>query len=451
MASSSRRRRSSKHSLFDRLPLELLKVIVGMVHAQDKAFLESHVDVARPDIEEEDEEVDTVTFAQLANPYFRYKLAQDKEICGIVKNVKLASATSTQIVKATAVLHLLPNVDCLTFDGSSAGLMETLDAAKPGDFGPRSLAGPSLRTFFSRAARAEFALAGDAGSATIRLFEALNPTLIRHLALKPTSGAFSLQLPDNGLALALQRFDRLMSFELLDHPVYGLSNTVDSSWRDNLRLPTVETLTMRVGSRFGEILPFLQHAAPNLRKLELRDFLGFQINSPEKFVFPRLSQLSIVGAPASGMDTVFQAFASSPLVSLAIRATEPSYFACGQYLYTLDKYFPKLRFVTYDITSATRPDDIAAYTAELAASGVDFRCRWLPDVSCLGPDIVEGPYPHCPMYDREHDSWRDAARQTLEWALDRLDHARGAGDLRFQDEFAMAVLRLRERQLIEMQ
>ncbi|GAA6029154.1 hypothetical protein JCM8097_001626 [Rhodosporidiobolus ruineniae] len=479
---------SPSASYFDRLPLELVKVVVGMVHAQDQAFKDSGIGRAEPEDEKRREEVnilkgrysprygrgiaalactskllrelcfplvvETVTIKQLAAPYFRFKLAQRPAVCASIKHLEFDSATLAEVVDGASVLHLLHEAKRLSFAGACRELLSVLlqptGGQMGGEHGVYTLAADALLDLASRAVDVSFETHDIFVGLVEVVLGSVDPAALRRLALKPeNTRVFSFDSADAPMLHALQRLDQLETLDIVDRAANGLDYTVHPSWRDGLRLHSLRSLSLLVGNAANELLPVVQHAAPNLRRLELAGILK---SDPLNLDFPHLRHLTIA-ADGWNLD-IASNFLSSPLVSLHFNLAAMVEFDCDDFFgyHFLPNYEPAfpptVRTVSCTILSPIPPRDVVEFTDKFAARGIDFRCRWVPDTYLMTPELVEEPYPH--MY-TSSTYWREAAGEALDWARDRLRWADETGDDRSADELVMAVMRVRERQVIEMQ
>ncbi|GAA6043953.1 hypothetical protein JCM8097_004886 [Rhodosporidiobolus ruineniae] len=454
MASLAQPASSPSSSYFDRLPLELVKVIVGMVHAQDQAFRDSDfraapvyepgVDVlagewssrygrgvaalsgtskrlrelARPLL------LETVTVRQLAKPAFRFALVNDATVSRSIKRVALGAVDRQDMINGASVLARLPNVERFDFNSNTGDFIDLVAAADG-----------------STRAESEDAVAQAATTAML-LLQDDDTSNLRRLTLSTISG-FSLRYPHDHLRLALNDHSQLEYLHLIDPHARSSRYSMHDSWRQ-LHLPSLRSLRLYAAGAVDEFIGFAHAVAPNLQRLQL-DEVDSPVHLQPFPAFPRLTHLAISGGEFAR--PLVEHFSSAPVVSLTLAVESVTEDTCKYLLCDPDNLPASLRTFFCHLTLTDQAPDVEEYRARVVDRGINFHYSWTPNLYMMGPALAENGYP-----DHGGDSTsRSAAYDTLRWAKEQLDWAAITGDKRFGDEIVMALQKVRERQVIQTQ
>ncbi|GAA5898441.1 hypothetical protein JCM6882_007776 [Rhodosporidiobolus microsporus] len=488
MATSTSKRPPSS---FDKLPLELVQRVVELVRQQDKAF-EAQTDIERAPFraqagQDEDEATATkvldgkwscwlgrgtvalslvdkqfrsltfpslcevVTLKQLATPFFRYRLSRRPDVVAAIRSVDLRGVCLDRYTHVGPLLPLL-SAPRLILDTASRSLLNFDHPEFSGDADEVEEAVTSFRDFVQTANAVETHDLGNlSATMMLRRFDLAN---LRELKITsspsppggPPAASFNFGVNTPGLRDAFERMINLETLEIAAKDVFAPGWNAPSSWAHGLSLPSVTTLTLAAGDAAGALLAFVPSFTPNLRHLTFTHSDSYDLKTP---AMPSLRHFNLFIAPCIGsVDVSFHP--SSSLTTLTVGATDMEFISCQLLLPVPDKLPTSLRMIFFELVSAHVPDDVEVYRAACAARGVTFRLVWTPDLYPLGNVLTEGGYAGTSVAVFDHIA-TTSAREALEWAAQRLEHAERTGDTRTLHEIIQATTRLRERQAIELQ
>ncbi|GAA6003904.1 hypothetical protein JCM10207_006461 [Rhodosporidiobolus poonsookiae] len=362
-------------SLFDKLPLELLKLIVGLVREQDLAFRDHQTestgfpcyetDSNDSDAGYDDEEeyaangrwnkwynsgiqalslcnkqsrqlalphlFRTVSSSRLAQPFFRIGISGGP-LCQFVEHINLDKNTCECEFAAAAALREFPTLHAITLCGS--GLPRfitnpqedfdhlwryeedyTLVGKKRDEANMRKMARKTLLALSPRFSRINVTHA-TGHTLTLVLDNFASPTTLRHLHV--TSDHLFAH-PNSALQDALQQFS-LVTLELCVIAEYGSRwIDIDEFWMTAIQMASLKSLVLTLAQLPVSSLRFVQALAPNLSSLQLRSgsiqmFLG--ADPLPLVVLSSLQHLHIVGPAVSA--ALISAFASCPVTRIDI-------------------------------------------------------------------------------------------------------------------------------------
>ncbi|GAA5889113.1 hypothetical protein JCM6882_009745 [Rhodosporidiobolus microsporus] len=465
-------------SFFDKLPVELLKRIVELVHEQDKAFKKRPLRRAehRPETlegmydEDFDEEVDeadqpsvrhvprgiwsaaygmgvralsrlnrtlrslaapylfeTVTAAQLAHVYFRtYILGWP--ICALIKNVDMGEDDVKIIAAAWAFQHL-HSATSVTFPGER--LSDLFDEAAT----LSRHEAENLEVVTREAARAGFQ------RFLRRITDVRIPTVTVHATfvilwkLAPTLRRVELGpkwLSGDGYRLA-QALERATLDELV---VLGGAYDMSSAFCGAaMTHPSLTSLTVPVASLGRDPLPCIRRVSPNLTSLTLLH-IGKDDVSASSASLPALTHLRLVGD--SSCLSVLPHFNSSPLRSVELECRPSMFNPSPPSFPPPAEWSPSLRRIDCIVRGPVRPVEIEAFfeTVRLTRR-IEVSLSWVPDAEF-----------HLPLYcpaDERLKTRAAAIRDDLSWAQQELNGLCQAGDADGLQELASVLRRLREK------
>ncbi|GAA5898449.1 hypothetical protein JCM6882_007778 [Rhodosporidiobolus microsporus] len=460
-------------SYFDKIPLELIQLIVDFVREQDKVFHESWIKRAKPAVRclpmweqngrlneewrQADKEArtvplegkwscwlgrgmaalslvnkelrgltfvslcETVTLKQLAKPFFLGSIAQRPDIVAAVRELDLRDETVDHYIAAAPSLSLLP-VTRIVLDHRTDPLIY------PDGFvevTTSDLATPAVETFREFARTINSFEAQDLAVDQLEcLFGILDLAALRKL---------NINYPSN--------WDK-------DPRARPYSYTVNPSWRRSFSFPSLQTLSISATDCPEPLHDFVATLAPNVRS-----FTAGRLDAYHQVDISSLASLRHLSLHALGAFNLVLPPASS-LVTLTLDWSTYADDDVYESLPSPTDLPDSLRLVTLLLLHTTFPaDDIARYRADCLQHGIQLRVAWTPDLWNLGPVLSEDGYDrpaHLLPY-----TWQEsgvaAARDALDWARRTLDRAEEVEDHRTVHEVVQALMRVRERQAISLQ
>ncbi|GAA5823142.1 hypothetical protein JCM11251_007499 [Rhodosporidiobolus azoricus] len=384
-------------------------------------------------------------------PIFHTELLKRPEVVSSIHRLNLKGYHDDIILRALRISPLLP-ITHVTFDRCTSPL--TVPDRNPipevdqllqnvRSFSAHGLAVDELEHFFrlidcSAMRELEFLYpawrTSNVGLAPSQLFtfEQAHPKIIA--AFRQMSSLETLTIGDNGSGL--EHLDRTYN--------------VHSSWLESFSLPALRTLSVWANYGPDSLVELIAAIAPNLQLLTVRGLDTFG-----DVRIPPLPSLRDLVVHIEDSEVCLQIPPDSSLVTLTINASP---IDVDDWLHTLryPSTFPSsLRLITLSLKVTIHPQHaLAKYRSECLAQGVSLRIEWSPDLYTFGSILSEDGYG---ARDPAHDSSAylpsalDAARDTMAWASRTLERAATLEDERTMHEIIQALMRVRERQAIELQ
>ncbi|GAA5823221.1 hypothetical protein JCM11251_007528 [Rhodosporidiobolus azoricus] len=495
----------SAPSAFDKLPLELIKHIVEVVHVQDVSFKDLGIGRAdyrhhkRPELAPNADrearrlyEDNLITWERLSQESRTNPLSGrwscwlgrgtaalslvNKQLRSLTREYVFETATVRQLAefslleKGTEIRRLVKHLFLRKGDSAQYSSVARLHPQFP--ITRLTICRQSLPFMFpdiydgmtvtdegGRTAKGLLKLIGRVSSVEMRtvtaeevegLMEHLDLPSIRELKIihpvfDVDEPPFRWSRPNPRL---LQFFQRLSSLEQLvieDSEVTsaGRHYEIAETWLTDLSIPSLHTLTLNVGCAAAQLAELAVALAPNIRALHFTDDLDYRPTKVPKI--PSLRHFSF-----TTREEGFVALSNeSELVSLAIEDSDLSAIDCCYALPPPHSFPSTLRRITRHARTALPPQDVDFYRAGCAARGVEFRFFWTPDTCSMAPGSVDEEDEE----DDEQSSFdplgTEVARDTIKWAGEALQRAEEIGDQRTVHELVQALMRVRERQAIE--
>ncbi|GAA5894591.1 hypothetical protein JCM6882_004857 [Rhodosporidiobolus microsporus] len=491
-------------SYFDKIPLELIQLIVGYVREQDKVFLKSGVRRAKPAVRyppkwnedgdltdawrQADKEArtvplegkwscwlgrgmaalslvnkqlrgltfvslcETVTLKQLAKPFFLGSIAQRREIVAVMRHLDLRDDNVDYYVLGAPFLSRVP-VNRITLDNRTEPL---IDADGFGEAATSDMATSAMAVLRDFARTINSFEAHDLDVDELEyLLGSLELSVLRELKItypgkssRAVTEPFSFEEANPSILQAFRQMSRLETLTIEDEGALADNYAVDPSWIGSVSLPSLRSLTISGHESPQPLLDLTTAMAPNLRSIIVDEVQSWcSVEAPS---IPSLRHLTVrsQGRPDLSLPPV------SSLVTLTIHTS----------LSEIDedplvKLFPPaafpttLRLVTVHLYTTVFPvDEVAQFRAACSVRGIRVHAHWRPDLYTLRSALSEEGYdePEEASY-----SWQPvavaAALDALDWARRTIEHAAEVEDDRTVHEVVQALLRVRERQAISLQ
>ncbi|GAA5894512.1 hypothetical protein JCM6882_004839 [Rhodosporidiobolus microsporus] len=468
-------------SSLDKLPVELLKRIVELVHEQDKAF--GSTSVQRADwharTDDEDEDVDeelgedvakgrwafaygrgvqalsrvnkrlrdlalpylfeTTTLDKLAEPFFRYDIL-NTPLCKLIKRVEMGRPQEQEVFDVAWALPLLPNLTRFALESHSDGFPISWNGAT-GRFIDLHAAEMG-RTAFRKVVPAVTALRLSwQGIRGLRATLSAMGSSLKSLEIEEDSSL--LTAPATDLVAVLRQFD-LEALSIETPPPTGL----DDSWRALTPYPSLSSLSISVGSLGHDLLSFIEQLAPNLTRLTLTRISNSSsfANLEPSAALTKLAHLRLEGHYSFTRLTRF--FSSTPLRTLTLRYNSQTDRSLQKILPSFDLFPSSLRVLRCEIFSRSRPRDEEQIRTTLAERGISFEVAWTPSKDILTPDSRGASLSSATTLEQEQ---RRAIKEDCKWASRQADWLLARGDKAGMQELAEAVRRVREKRILEQQ
>ncbi|GAA5898445.1 hypothetical protein JCM6882_007777 [Rhodosporidiobolus microsporus] len=484
-------------SLFDDLPVELLKRLVDLVHDQDAVFNADSIGRADPtdmtgwreDSTATDVQggrwscwlgrgvaslslvnrqlrvlalpklVETTTLKQLARAQAEAEVPTVRKLLTHVRHLDLRDNSVPHHVLASPVLPLL-SVNRITVNDRSVALLDPTALNSTTNPQAGESAASALQALALNVAFVEVQNLGATKLQTV--LRRLNLPSLRKLTVN-TSPESDLPLGDNASPFTLtetnpphdespllfKEMSSLESLALADWAtrIVDRAYRVSGPWVHEVHLEALKTLKFRAGFATTAQLAFIPSLAPNLETLHLADVFVSEASPPS---LPSLRVFHVsTGDDVPSLKITFPK--PSSIHTLIVEAKPCEATKCRDHLPSPEQLPPALRLVIFRFCTVCTPDDADSYRSDCLARGVVFRLECTPDVNGVGVALQENGYDEGASPPLWEDEAVSAAHDSLSWAARRLDHARSIGDHRTVHEIVQATMRLRERQAIEMQ
>ncbi|GAA5823188.1 hypothetical protein JCM11251_007516 [Rhodosporidiobolus azoricus] len=471
---------------FDKLPQELLQLIVESVRRQDEVFLKSGIGRTKPlhrlepeydplaDAEarrEHDERWQTWNKAkkgaQAVRPLlkengaagsgeelrrspspshssklrapFEDNLALHPEILAAIDHLDFSSSSPDRILPVAPYLHLLP-VTRLTFDrhmitlGSRIGLPRKIRC-----YTLKDLSVDDLERFFDLV---------DLTALTQLDLTLPDDELYNYARAGVEPFTFEHARPR--VLEAFRKMDSLETLRIEDDGAFSEDYSIHPSWLGSFTFPALQSLTIVGHENTERLLRLALAFAPRVQSLTVEDVeLWCDSHVP---ALPSLRHLTI--HHFAGDDLYLHFPPASSLVTLTIHTCH-SHAEIWLHNLPVPSTLPStLRLITLHLETTTPPDEIfTEYRSKCLVRGTLFQVVWRPDLDYFGEMLSRDGYdnPENRFYSEDVLIASDAARDTMEWARRELDRALEVDDDRTAHEIVQALLRLRERQAIALQ
>ncbi|GAA6003890.1 hypothetical protein JCM10207_006454 [Rhodosporidiobolus poonsookiae] len=438
-------------SLFDKLPIELLKLIVSLVREQDERLEDEEIDCGRLQYrdcsDDEDDCFDDGADAargcwsmwyrsgiealslcnkalrQLAVPYLFQRATTTSlglpfsrmsilggPLCQYIRHLDIANSGTDDEFAAAAALRFLPSLREVSFCGTRlppyvlrpnedydrTWRNESSYAERPSkkDTAVKSnMTRTAFRNLSSTIERVNLTSA-SINSVVSVLTNFAAPNSLRHLHMSGNASFFCH--PNELLQQAFQPF-ALTSLRMDDLAIseYSSGLDYDETWNEALRMPSLETLAIRTPSNPGKALLFIQACAPNVVELRLTH-MGTLERLPSQPVptvaLPRLKRLETAGHPSCS--AFLPVFASTPLsgADFSLTACHTSRLNFPSMFPATLSFPPSLQRIRVSCTGQHRPGSVDSVAAHLEHRGVSLSISWTPDtdldLACYASDTA---------------------------------------------------------------
>ncbi|GAA6003930.1 hypothetical protein JCM10207_006472 [Rhodosporidiobolus poonsookiae] len=476
-------------SLFDKLPLELLKLIVSFVNDQDKRFNESEIQTStqpdRYDYCDEEEPARGIFSSRyrhgikslsLCNKLFRslclpwlVETVTPRKISGAfaqvfvlgaplshyIRHLDISESYAFDLLAACAALPRLPRLDRITI---AARTMPSFmrDGWTPPDMARDDRSTDSQSVFANLALRRflprlkDVTLQVDSVDSVEELCGALrylDQAALRKLRIDSDTEFFRY---DSAPTLPLLQHFPLESL-VLRHKPSRINDTLPAVISDGweaLRMPTVTSLSITLTNDPDAAFRFIQSAFPNLVTFEVHHsgLVPHEIDPLDNL--PSLKQFIYHGDTITS--DILSYFTNTPLITATYcHHDAPEFTFKYADFHALDYPLPpSLRLVRIEYTTLNQVPDADVLADQLSALGIALTTSWTPTRNLelfehyggAGEELGEA-------FDNNQQA--AAVEDTLAWAQRRFEWLKRTGDESGLDEMAAMLRGVRERQVVE--